>query len=152
MEEKPAVSADKERKMEIKQICTAAFLFANEWKDWRRRQISLPLTAAYAVAGIVFSIAGHREIQDFLIPAGTGMMFLAVGILTGGALGMGDGWILLALAMLLSTGEYLQMLCLGMVLAAAWSGFLMFICKKSRKTEIPLVPFLFFGYLGGILW
>lgn len=36
-------------------------------------------------------------------------------------------------------------------LAAFWSGILLVIRRKSRKTEIPLVPFLLAGYIGGIL-
>ena len=39
----------------------------------------------------------------------------------------------------------------GMLIAAGYAGVLLVICKKGRKTEIPLVPFLLFGYLGGLL-
>lgn len=138
--------------MEIRHICTLVFLLANGWKDWKRHQISLLMTAAFALAGIVFSFLEQRAVQDLLVPGGTGLMFLALSILTGGALGMGDGWILLALGTALHTEEYVRTLCLGMICAAVYAGFLLIVRRKDRKTEIPLVPFLFLGYLGGFLW
>ena len=58
---------------------------------------------------------------------------------------------LLALGALLDTEIYIRMLCIGFFLAAFWSGILLVIRRKSRKTEIPLVPFLLAGYIGGIL-
>ena len=57
----------------------------------------------------------------------------------------------LALGMMLTTEWYLKMACIGMLAAAGYAGILLFICKKGRKTEIPLVPFLLLGYLGGFL-
>lgn len=138
--------------MEIRHICTLVFLLANGWKDWKKHQISLLMTVLFALAGIIFSLMDRREIQDLFIPGGTGLIFLALSILTGGALGMGDGWILLALGTALHTEEYVRTLCLGMICAAVYAGFLLIVRRKDRKTEIPLVPFLFLGYLGGFLW
>ena len=40
---------------------------------------------------------------------------------------------------------------LVMLLAAACSGVLLLVFRKSRKTEIPLVPFLLLGYVGGMV-
>ena len=37
------------------------------------------------------------------------------------------------------------------LLAAACSGVLLLVFRKSRKTEIPLVPFLLLGYVGGMV-
>lgn len=52
---------------------------------------------------------------------------------------------------MLHTEMYVRMACIGMLIAAVYAGVLLVICKKGRKTEIPLVPFLLFGYLGGLL-
>lgn len=72
-------------------------------------------------------------------------------ILSCGTVGVGDGWILAALGTLLSTEIYVQMLCMGLFFAAGWSGVLLAVFGKSRKTEIPLVPFLLAGYIGAVL-
>lgn len=144
-----AAVADKEDG--VKELCTVVFLAMNSWLDIRRREISLLLTVVYAGCGIIYSILQGRKIQDVLIPAGIGILFLAAGLISRGAIGAGDCWILLALGALLDTEIYIRMLCIGFFLAAFWSGILLVIRRKSRKTEIPLVPFLLAGYIGGIL-
>lgn len=144
-----AAVADKEDG--VKELCTVVFLAMNSWLDIRRREISLLLTMVYAGCGIICSILQGRKIQDVLIPAGIGILFLAAGLISRGAIGAGDCWILLALGALLDTETYIRMLCIGFFLAAFWSGILLVIRRKSRKTEIPLVPFLLAGYIGGIL-
>lgn len=144
-----AAVADKEDGVE--ELCTVVFLAMNSWLDIRRREISLLLTVVYAGCGIIYSILQGRKIQDVLIPAGIGILFLAAGLISRGAIGAGDCWILLALGALLDTETYIRMLCIGFFLAAFWSGILLVIRRKSRKTEIPLVPFLLAGYIGGIL-
>ena len=144
-----AAAADKED--EVKELCTVVFLAMSSWLDIRRREISLLLTVVYAGCGIIYSILQGRKIQDVLIPAGIGILFLEAGLISRGAIGAGDCWILLALGALLDTETYIRMLCIGFFLAAFWSGILLVIRRKSRKTEIPLVPFLLAGYIGGIL-
>lgn len=144
-----AAVADKEDG--VKELCTVVFLAMNSWLDIRRREISLLLTVVYAGCGIIYSILQGRKIQDVLIPAGIGILFLAAGLISRGAIGAGDCWILLALGALLDTETYIRMLCIGFFLAAFWSGILLVIRRKSRKTEIPLVPFLLAGYIGGTL-
>lgn len=144
-----AAVADKEDG--VKELCTVVFLVMNSWLDIRRREISLLLTVVYAGCGIIYSILQGRKIQDVLIPAGIGILFLAAGLISRGAIGAGDCWILLALGALLDTETYIRMLCIGFFLAAFWSGILLVIRRKSRKTEIPLMPFLLAGYIGGIL-
>lgn len=135
----------------MKELCTVIFLAANSWLDIKKREISLILTVAYAGCGILCSILQGREIQDVLIPVGIGALFLASGFASRGAIGVGDGCILLVLGTLLDTEIYIQMLCIGFFLAAFWSGILLVIRKKSRDTEIPLMPFLLAGYIGGVL-
>ena len=99
--------------MGIQQFCTVVFLLDAGWRDWRRREISLTLTALFGAAGLLNSIIQGRDIKDFLIPAGIGLMFLTLGILSGGALGAGDGLLLLALGLASDTGEYLGTLLEG---------------------------------------
>ena len=123
----------------MKELYTVLFLAANSWLDFRSREISLVLAGIYGISGIMYSIFTGRPIGDILIPAGIGTV------------GVGDGWILAALGTLLSTEIYVQMLCMGLFFAAGWSGVLLAVFGKSRKTEIPLVPFLLAGYIGAVL-
>ena len=80
----------------IKQVCVLAFLGMNSWIDIRKRQISLLLTAVFAGCGIIWTIYTRSAAQDFLLCAGTGLVFVGISILTDGSMGMGDGWIIMA--------------------------------------------------------
>lgn len=137
--------------MGMREVCTAVFLAVNGWTDWKKREISLVLTGIYGVEGLILSIISERELWDFLIPLGFGSLFLLMGLLSDGALGMGDGWVLLSLGLMLNTADYIKMLWGGLFLTAVVSVTLLIIFKKNKKTELPFVPFLFWAYLGGIV-
>ena len=137
--------------MEIREIVTVLFLVLNSLRDWKKKEISLFLTGVYGAVGVLFSMCSGREIKDWMVPIGISLIFLSVSILTGGEIGMGDGLAFLALAAMLTTGVFVKTVCIGLFLAAGYAGILLVLCKKGRKTEIPLLPFLLAGYLGGIL-
>ena len=105
---------------------------------------------------------GHRHFYLLFLPVvvrklavvyqlAIGIFILACSILTRGQVGMGDGWLLMALGCMMRMESYIQMACIGMLLAAACSGVLLLVFRKSRKAEIPLVPFLLLGYVGGMV-
>ena len=130
---------------------TLIFLLFSSFLDIRKREISIPVTLMFGLAGVAYSITTGRTMTDYLIPAAIGIFILACSILTRGQVGMGDGWLLMALGCMMRMESYIQMACIGMLLAAACSGVLLLVFRKSRKTEIPLVPFLLLGYVGGMV-
>ena len=130
---------------------TLIFLLFSSLLDIRKREISIPVTLMFGLAGVAYSIKTGRTRTDYLIPAAIGIFILACSILTRGQVGMGDGWLLMALGCMMRMESYIQMACIGMLLAAACSGVLLLVFRKSRKTEIPLVPFLLLGYVGGMV-
>ena len=82
---------------------------------------------------------------------GDRFLLVLISILTEGAVGMGDGWLLMALGTVLYPEEFFSTLFIGMICSAVWSGIMMMgFCRKG-STEIPFVPFLLAGYLGGFL-
>lgn len=130
---------------------TLLFLLFSSFLDIRKREISIPVTLLFGLAGVVYSVRTGRTMTDYLIPLGIGILILGGSVLTRGQVGMGDGWMLLALGCMLRMESYIQMACIGMLLAAAYSGVLMLVFRKNRKTEIPLVPFFLLGYVGGMI-
>ena len=75
---------------------------------------------------------------------------VGLGVLTKGEIGIGDGILVLALGMALEWERLVVSLMLGLACAIV-SGILMFVLHKGRKTRIPFAPFLFLGYIGGML-
>ena len=135
----------------MERYVTLLFLLFSSFLDIRKREISIPVTLLFGLAGVVYSVRTGRTMTDYLIPLGIGILILGGSVLTRGQVGMGDGWMLLALGCMLRMECYIQMACIGMLLAAAYSGVLMLVFRKNRKTEIPLVPFLLLGYVGGMI-
>ena len=131
---------------------TLIFLLFSSFLDIRKREISIPVTLLFGLAGVVYGIKTGRTMTDYLIPAAISILILVCSILTRGQIGMGDGWLFLALACMLRMESYIQMACIGMLLAAACSVVLLLVFRKNRKTEIPLVPFLLLGYVGGLIF
>lgn len=134
----------------MKEIGTLMLLGINAWTDWKRKQIFLPAVFLYGVLGLGNSLWSKREMWDLFMSLGVGCLFIGLSVLTKGDIGLGDGWILLALGTVLEMEEYLPMLCLGLLLAAFCAAVLLTVGKQKRNTEIPFVPFLLMGYVGGL--
>lgn len=135
----------------MKEICVLAFLGWNTWTDIRKKQVSLLAVGIFAVAGIVAAVLQRKLSWQYFLPVGIGCFFVAISLLTKGAVGMGDGWLLMALGTVLDTEEFVTGLLVGMLCCGIWSGVLLFIFRKGKNTEIPFVPFLMIGYMGGLL-
>ena len=109
------------------------------------------LTGTYGIIGLAFSIYAERPLEDWLLPFGVSLMILAVSVLTGGEIGMGDGWIFLALGTMLHTEMYVRMACIGMLIAAVYAGVLLVICKKGTQDRNSTGAFLTVWISGRII-
>lgn len=105
----------------------------------------------FAAAALLWNICAGVLSWERFISVGIGGFFLAVSLLTKGALGLGDGWLLMALGIGLDIGEFLTVLFVGMLGCALWAVVLMIVFRRGRNAEIPFVPFLLLGYVGGVL-
>lgn len=90
----------------VKEICVLGFLGINSWIDIRKKQVSLLLIIIFAVCGTVWTIYSRRNVPEVLMCVGTGFLFVLISILTEGAVGMGDGWLLMALGTVLYPEEF----------------------------------------------
>lgn len=135
----------------MKELYTVLFLAANSWLDFRSREISLVLAGNLWDKRDYVQYFYRQTNWRYTDSGGNWNDVSCSRILSCGTVGVGDGWILAALGTLLSTEIYVQMLCMGLFFAAGWSGVLLAVFGKSRKTEIPLVPFLLAGYIGAVL-
>lgn len=135
----------------VKELCVLGLLGTNAWLDIKKREISLAGTAIFAVIGILLTVKEGSMDWRYLAVAGVGLLFLGISGLTGGRLGMGDGFMILALGTMLSMEKLLTVLMLGMMACACYAGILLLAFRKNRNTRIPFVPFLLAGYIGGLL-
>ena len=67
---------------------------------------------------------------------------MGISIITEGAVGMGDGWLIMALGTVMSAEEFFMMLFLSLICSAVWAGITMIFFHRKGNTEIPFVRFL----------
>ncbi len=127
-------------------LITFVFLIVNAWKDLRTNNIYWGLTLVILGVGLVLQcISPYSSLYDFVWGIVLGGAVLAVSVITKGAIGLGDGWMILAMGLMVG-GTAAFMTC---VLASCGAGlvglFLMNVKKKRRTYEIPFAPFLLIG-------
>lgn len=137
--------------MSIREICMAIFLGINAWTDIRKREICFPVICMFLAGGIIWRITDGTFYPNGLISMGIGCIAAAISVLSRGSVGMGDGLLILAMGSAANIGELLGTLCMALLLCGIYAGLQLWVFKKKRDTEIPFVPFLLAGYLGGIL-
>lgn len=136
---------------DIRQWGILIFLGINSWIDIRKREISLLLTGTFAAFAVFCLLCrGDFSVKMFL-PVGMGLLFVGMSIATAGAVGMGDGLVMIALAVAMDTEEFFIMLLCALAFSAVWAGILLVPLQKNRHTQIPFIPFLLLGYAGSLL-
>ena len=90
----------------VKEICVLGFLGINSWIDIRKKQVSLLLIIIFAVCGTVWAIYSRKKCSGGSYVRGDRFLFVLISILTEGAVGMGDGWLLMALGTVLYPEEF----------------------------------------------
>lgn len=132
----------------MREGCIWILLVWNSWTDIRKHRISLAVTLVLGAVGMFHKLWSGNYFQALEgTLAGLGLM--GVSLLTKGAVGMGDGLLLLALAGFLPAEEILRLLLLGLLSCTVWGIVLLAARKKKKSEELPFVPFLLLGYLGG---
>ena len=81
-----------------------------------------------------------------------GAAVIMLSIISKGAVGMGDGLLFLSLGTVLSFEELLSAFLLGLFCCCFWGIVVLFLSGKGKKTEMPFVPFLMLGYIGGLIY
>ena len=125
-------------------ICMTVLLVINTWTDIRKKEICLPVLFIFLAGGILW------RIRQGLISMGIGVFIILIALISGGMVGFGDGLLILTMGSVLGAGELAGILCGALLLCGIYSGIEYLMLKKSRSEEIPFVPFLLIGYLGGI--
>ncbi|MDO5701733.1 MAG: prepilin peptidase [Lachnospiraceae bacterium] len=124
------------------------FLIGCALYDVKEKRISLLYTGAFAAMGIYMSVNAGREPLSVLCAAAPGAALMAVSLITGGAIGFGDGIAVAAAGTFIDAESVLVMCCLGFLFAAAGAGAA-FIIRRRGQDELPFMPFLLAGCAAG---
>ena len=136
----------------MEQLCILTFLGINSWKDIQTREVSLLTIWIFGIAGFVRACFCGSVSIEWIATASVGGVVILLSIFSKGAVGMGDGFLLLALGTVLSFGELLTSFLLGLLCCSFWGITLLFLPGNRKKKEVPFVPFLLLGYIGGLIY
>lgn len=124
-----------------------AILIGLSVEDIRFRKVSGEWMLMMAVLGI-----GYRFYEkggswkSVLFGIGIGIVFLLISYATGEALGYGDSILICVLGLFVGALELIEILMTTWIAAAIIAMVLLMFKRFSRKTALPLVPFLTLGY------
>ena len=128
------------------------FLGFNSWKDIRKREISLWTVIILILAGTGKAVYLGKTDLGYVAAIGIGAGIIILSLVSRGAVGIGDGLILIALGTVLPFGKLCITFFIGLLCCCLWGILLLGVRKTGIKTQVPFVPFLLLGYIGGLIY
>lgn len=132
-------------------IILAVLLAISSITDIREKEISLRVVFIGILAGILFCFCENPSanvIISLLSSIFPGIFLIGISILSEGKVGLGDGLVGCMGGLFLGFEKTMKWLFVAFVLCALYGIGLMMFQKKSRKTELAFVPFLFIAMVG----
>lgn len=136
----------------MQQMSVLALLGICSIEDVKTKRIHVIWLAVFAAEGILCSVLfWKRPLGEILTAMMPGILILVLSAAVSGSIGEGDGMLLTITGIFLEVSFVLSMLTVAVFLSAGYALFLYVIRKKSRKYEMPFIPFLLIAFIGVIL-
>ncbi|MCR5295111.1 MAG: prepilin peptidase [Lachnospiraceae bacterium] len=138
------------------QAAALVFLAAASLLDLRIKKVDIVMSGFFALLGLTAGILfGEKGIWDYLLPFLPGLFLFLFSLMSRGAIGMGDGIVVLVLGFYFPFDELAGLLTAAFFLAAVY-GALVFLKRRKGGERFAFVPFLFLAGLwraaGRYLW
>lgn len=132
---------------EAMRLAALILLAGNSFCDVRRHEICPALTGVSFAAGLVMTVlrqtASPASFTASLLPGG---VFLLFSFLTHGAVGAGDGFVLLSLSAFFDAETIAAITFGGLLLASVYAGGELLRGKRADRS-FAFLPFLLGGYV-----
>lgn len=131
----------------------AFFLGAGSAMDLRKREIPAVFLGGFAAAGILmqlWTMLAEKEMggcAGWMAGGVAGILLMGIAKVTDQAIGYGDAWTAAVLGVWLGILPMMEIVFLGLFLAAGYSAWLFLVKRAGRKHRIAFLPFLMAGYL-----
>ncbi len=134
--------------MVIKEIVLLAGLGIMSVEDIRKKGIKRLWLIGLGIVGLIFTIADAEVLcVSFLLRFVPGVVFVLLAWATREQIGMGDALLILVMGWYLNAIELVDVCLLAFFIAGLVALVLLAVIKKSKKFELPMVPFIFAGYV-----
>ena len=116
--------------------------------DLKYKQIRIVPVMLMGALGLFIRCAVHQDIVGSILGVLVGILLLAIGKITGQAIGYGDGVVFASIGALIGFGNVIAVLFISLFLAFIYSVILLISRRAKRKTAFPFAPFIFLAYAG----
>lgn len=121
------------------------FVFFIAIYDMRTQLIRNHTLLAFAACGICFSLLGGESITSLLLTSfAAGIIMLAIRLLSGGGMGLGDVKYAAALGLWMPPEDTAAAVVISFLLGGV-AALVLLICGKPGNTRVPFGPFLSAG-------
>ena len=139
----------------MQNIILLALLSWCSLEDVKQKKLTVLYILMFGVGGMfLHMVAPVCSIFSILCGMLLGLALIFFSMVTRGSVGLGDGLLLVVTGVYLGGSRNLELLMIGLLLAAFWSLGLVVVKKKKGKQEIAFVPFLLISHvlmiLGGV--
>lgn len=134
--------------MVIKEIVLLAGLGIMSVEDIRKKGIKRLWLIGLGIVGLIFTIADAEVLcVSFLLRFVPGVVFVLLAWATREQIGMGDALLILVMGWYLNAIGLVDVCLLAFFIAGLVALVLLVVIRKSKKFELPMVPFIFAGYV-----
>ena len=112
--------------------------------DLQTLEIHLPFCGAFLILGAASSIVSGESLPETVFSLLPGIVLLWIAFISKGAVGGGDGVVVLITGLFLGFSLTLASSAAGILLAGCYAGFCLFTGRFNRAS-FPFLPFLFAG-------
>lgn len=117
-------------------------------QDLRKKKVVLWMILLGAILILLcLFLTDSFSVTESMGGALVGLTVVMISKVTGGKIGMGDGFILCVTGLALGFWSNLEVFAIALFVAAIFSIILLIFRLADRNKSIPFVPFLLFGFL-----
>lgn len=132
----------------ILSIFVAVFLLICSYTDIKNKEIHLKVLLPFFLTGVIIAaVSGRDAVIGALTGTIAGIALLLLSFITRGAIGEGDGLVLVVTGVFLGFFGNLRLLVSALFLSALFSVGAMIIKGWKKERELPFVPFLLAAFL-----
>lgn len=129
-------------------ILTTAFLSLCSYTDIRKRVVYLKLLIPFFIAGVLLcALSGKNAVISGAAGACAGFFILILSMATKGAVGEGDGLVLMITGFYLGFFMNLKLIFTALFLSAMCSVAAVIIKGWKKDMELPFMPFLLAAFI-----
>jgi len=129
-------------------VMVGTFLGICSYTDIKEKVVYVKVMIPFLLTGLILCISPMGNgIHDALFGMAVGLLVLLLSVLTGGAIGEGDGLVLVITGFYLGFLGNIKLFSTALFLSALVSAAAVIIRKCGRTSELPFMPFLFLSFI-----